>query len=83
MLCRARLRGVVDSVAGSGSAFWEFSGEDLGGQSAGYKLYLYQRVLAHKSLEPVSKSKLKTLPGLPIVTGTRYSESFWISLAPT
>ena len=40
-------------------------------------------VLTQRSAEPVSKSRVKVLPGVPIVTGQRYSESFCESSAGT
>lgn len=39
--------------------------------------------LAQRSADPVSKSRVKVLPGVPMVTGQRYSESFWESSAGT
>ena len=39
--------------------------------------------LTQRSADPVSKSRVKVLPGVPMVTGQRYSESFCESSAGT
>ena len=82
---RAGLAGVEDGMSGA------FCGgcRQLGGP----KLYGCQRrvlqsgggsmVLTQRSADPVSKSRVKVLPGVPMVTWQRYSESFCESSAGT
>ena len=83
---RAGLGGVEDGVAG---AFCRGCGQLCGPQlcdgQPGRGESRQQQSMLHtqRSADPVSKSSVKVLPGVPMVTGQRYSESFWESSAGT